>query len=363
MPVRNSGHRVGCIAAGLCETIESVVQLGLEVAPVENMEPVPTIAMPATPPWRWWGLAGGIATAVFDTFTMQWSGIRFELNGHSASVWVVLYFGLSFATLGFLVGYLAEQRRRERDAAALLQAQMETINSTRARLVQSEKLAVLGQLAAQIAHEVRNPLGVIRSAAQGLGETVAAGDEEAERACSFILAEIDRLNSVITSLLAFARPLQLEARPVPLEHIFERALLLARDELSAKQVRVSQADVSALPPVHADTDLMSQVLLDLLSNAAQSVPRAGEVRLDASADGGAVHFSVADSGPGVPPELRARIFEPFFTTRPRGTGLGLAIARQIVEAHGGEISVREGRNGGACFTISLPASRPASVAA
>jgi len=234
---------------------------------------------------------------------------------------------------------------------------METISATRARLLQSEKLAVLGQLAAQIAHEVRNPLGVIRSASQGLAETVAAGDAEAERACSFILAEIDRLNSVITSLLAFARPLQIEARPVAVGLLFQRALLLAREELDAKQIRLSHADVSALPPVEVDTDLISQVLLDLLSNAAQSIPTAGEVQLEARAENGAVRISVADSGPGVPLELRSRIFEPFFTTRPKGTGLGLAIARQIVHAHGGEITVGERDGGGACFTISLPAVR------
>jgi two-component system, NtrC family, sensor histidine kinase HydH len=309
-----------------------------------------------TPPWRWWGLVAGIGGGIFDIAMMRWLGVTFALNGYDASAWVALYFAISFASLGFMVGFLAEQRRRERHSAALLQTQTETINATRARLLQSEKLAALGQLAAQIAHEVRNPLGVIRSAAQGLGETVAAGDPDAERACSFILAEIDRLNSVITSLLAFARPLQVEARAVTVAQIFERALLLAREDFAEKQISVSQGDTAALPAVAADTDLMSQVVLDLLNNAAQSVPRAGEVRLEARAEEGRVSISVSDSGPGVPAELRSRVFEPFFTTRPRGTGLGLAIARQIVQAHGGDISVGERRGGGACFTISLPAA-------
>lgn len=315
------------------------------------------------PPWRWWGLAAGVAAAVFDTAAMRLMGITFELNGGDATVWIFAYFGATFAALGYLVGYLAEKRRRERATAALVRAQMETINATRTRLLQSEKLAVLGQLAAQVAHEVRNPLGVIRSAAQGLGETVAAGDARAERACSFITAEIDRLNSVITSLLAFARPLQVDARPVAVARIFERALLLARDELGAKGIRVTQADTSALPPVAADTDLMSQVVLGLLSNAADAVPPAGEIVLAAHTEDGTVRLQVADSGPGVPAELRGRIFEPFFTTRQKGTGLGLAIARQIVRAHGGEIGVGEGRGGGACFTISLPSAGGAELAA
>lgn len=304
------------------------------------------------PPWRWWGLFAGIAVALFDTAVISWLGVTF---GADAQQWVALYFGISFASVGFLAGFLMEQRRRERQTEALMRAQAETINATRARLLQSEKLAALGQLAAQIAHEVRNPLGVIRSAAQGIGETVAVGDADAERACSFILAEIDRLNSVITSLLAFARPFQVETRPVEVAQIFERALLLAREDLAAKQLRVSQPDAASLPAVQADTDLMSQVVLDLLHNAAQASPRAGEVSLEARAEDGRVQISVSDNGPGVPANLRARVFEPFFTTRPRGTGLGLAIARQIVRAHGGEISVGDARAGGACFTISLPA--------
>jgi two-component system sensor histidine kinase HydH len=328
--------------------------------------PAKPLTQPAedpTPPWRWWGLAAGVVVAVADTSAMRWMGISFALNASDATLWVLAYFGVSFAALGFLSGYLAEKRRHERLSDALIRDQMETLNATRTRLLQSEKLAVLGQLAAQVAHEVRNPLGVIRSAAQGLGETVAAGDADAERACAFITAEIDRLNSVITSLLAFARPLQVDARPVAVGRLFERALLLARDELAAKGIRVSQADTAGLPPVAADTDLMSQVLLGLLSNAAEVVPPAGEVRLEAESDSGAVRIRVADSGPGVPAELRGRIFEPFFTTRQTGTGLGLAIARQIVRAHGGEIAVGDGPAGGACFTISLPAARRTPLAA
>jgi two-component system NtrC family sensor kinase len=98
------------------------------------------------------------------------------------------------------------------------------------------------------------------------------------------------------------------------------------------------------------------VLLGLLANAAAAAPSGGEVGLAAAASDGAVELAVADSGPGVPPELRARIFEPFFTTRPRGTGLGLAVARQIVEAHGGRIEVGERAGGGARFTVRLPAA-------
>jgi two-component system sensor histidine kinase HydH len=312
--------------------------------------------------WRWWGLAGGIVTGAVDTLGMVALGVTFQMNGHDVTWLVGGYFASSFAGLGFLLGYVVEGRRRDRRAAELIRVQMETIHTARARLAQSEKLAALGQLAAQIAHEVRNPLAVIRSAAQGLGEAVSPGDAEGLRAAQVITAEIDRLNSVITSLLAFARPLQLQPHPVAVGELFDRALLLARDELAAKKVRVQRQEPAGLLPVNADPDLISQVLLGLLANATEAVPPGGEIRLQARAVDGTVEMDVTDSGPGVSPELRERIFEPFFTTRARGTGLGLAIAKQIVEAHAGRIVLGDHR-GGARFTVRLPVANRSALAA
>ena len=305
---------------------------------------------------RWWGAAAGIVLAVADTLTIRALGVRFELNGHPAGPLVAAWFGSSFALLGFLAGYVVEGRRRDRRQAEVIRAQSEAIAATRARLAQSERLAALGQLAAAVAHEVRSPLAVIRSAAQGLAESLPRNDEESHRAYSFITAEIDRLGNVVDSLLAFARPLRVEARPVSVHQLFDRALLLAREELDGKALRVRRDEPAALPEVRADGDLICQVLLGLLANAAEAAPSGGEVALAAAAADGTVEIVVADSGPGVPAELRARIFEPFFTTRPHGTGLGLAVARHIVEAHGGRIEVGERTGGGARFTLRLPAA-------
>ncbi len=289
-------------------------------------------------------------------------GITFAMNGRDVTLLVAAFFASSMALFGYLVGALMEARRRDRQAAAVIRAQVETISAARARLVQSEKLAALGQLATAIAHEVRNPLAVIRSAAQGLSEAAAPGDAEAQRACTFITAEIDRLSNVISSLLAFARPPQLAPRAVPVAALFDRALLLAADDLAESGVRVRR-DAADVPAVHADPDLVCQVLLGLLANAAEVVPAGGEIALEARPADGAVELAVADSGPGVAPELRERVFEPFFTTRPRGTGLGLAVARQIVEAHGGRIAVADRPGGGARFVIRLPIASAAARAA
>jgi signal transduction histidine kinase len=304
---------------------------------------------------RWWGLAGGLVLSVADTLCAARLGIRFEVHGAEATWLTAAYFGSSFAILGFLIGWLVEVRRRERAADAVIREQVEALAATRARLGQTEKLAALGQLASTIAHEVRNPLAVMRSAAQGMAEE-AGVDSEAARACRFIIEEIDRLTSVVGSLLAFARPPVLDLRPVAVDDLFARTLALAQGEMTAKGVRVHRRTLGTLPALRADPDLLCQVLLDLVSNATEAVPEGGEVTLEAASADGAVVLRVADTGPGVPAALREQVFQPFFTTRTRGTGLGLAVARQLVEAHGGTIAVGERPGGGACFTLSMPAA-------
>jgi signal transduction histidine kinase len=305
---------------------------------------------------RWIGLSVGAVVGLLDLVLTVAIGIRFEMNGTDVTYASLGLYSATFAALGFTFGLVLEGRRRDRAQAALIQSQLEAIAAARARLVQSEKLAALGQLAAAIAHEVRNALAIIRSSAQGLGETLPESDEESRRASSFILAEIDRLSSVVSSLLSFARPPRLAPRPVDVAALFDQAALLAAEELATKSVRLWRRADGGLPPVQADPDLLVQVLLGLLSNAAAAVPPGGEIALEARAAGSGVEIAVADSGPGVPEDLRGRIFEPFFTTRDKGTGLGLAVARQIVEAHSGRIDVGDRPGGGARFRIALPAA-------
>lgn len=311
---------------------------------------------------RWTGLVGGLLFAVADTLAASAFGFRFEIGGRDATTLVALWFGSSFAAFGFAVGYAIEIRRRDRAAGAIIQAQQDALAATRVRLAQHEKLAALGQLASSIAHEVRNPLAVIRSAAQGLQEDAAADDARTRRACDFVVAEIDRLSSVVSSLLAFARPLQPALRPVAVDEVVDRALALAGEELRGRGVRVERDAAAGLPALRVDPDLVCQLLLGLLSNAGEAAGETGVVSIAARTQGDAVELEVADSGPGVPAELRERVFEPFFTTRQRGTGLGLAVARQIAEAHGGAIGVGERAGGGARFVVRLPAAAGAVAA-
>jgi two-component system, NtrC family, sensor kinase len=319
-------------------------------------------AAPDDRPDRWWGLGIGALCGVLDTVVTVWGfGITFQMNGTDVTYLVLGIYGSTFAALGYLFGLVLEQRRRDRRAAEVIRAQMEAAGAARARLAQAEKLAALGQLAAAIAHEARNALAVIRSSAQSVAEGLPSdADAATRRASGFIVAEIDRLANVIASLLSFARPPRLAAREVAVEALFDQAEMLAAPELEAKRIRLMRRSDDPAPTVKADSDLLVQVLLDLLSNAAAAVPAGGEVALEARAVGDGVEIDVTDSGPGVPDELRARIFEPFFTTRDKGTGLGLAIAKQIVEAHSGHIAVVDRSGGGARFRISLPGA-PAAV--
>lgn len=305
---------------------------------------------------RWIGLVAGFLLAALDTVAARSAGITFQMSGRDVTAVVWLYLTLSFGGLGFLVGYLLEVRRRERLALAALGRRTATLEGLRLRLAQSEKLAALGQLAAMIAHELRNPLAIIRSTVQNLEED--AGDpEEVRRSCGFVRQEIDRLGRVISSLLAFARPLEPRLRDVTVEDLLERVELLAPPELRAKEIRFEVRDRCNGATLRIDQDLISQALVGLLSNAAQATPRGGLVVLEAREQESGVVLAVRDSGPGVPPGERHRIFEPFFSTRDDGHGLGLAVARQIADAHGAGLSVGDDAAGGACFSLELRRSQ------
>ena len=303
---------------------------------------------------RWLGGAIGAAIALADVFTLKWLGVSLTSHGHDVTLVVAGWFGVSFALLGLLLGKAIEDGQRAQAATQLIRAQMKELDASREQLLQSEKLVALGTLAAAIAHEVRNPLAVIRSAAQTLAEAESSTTGDARLSCQFMIQETDRLANVVNSLLAFARPVRAAAQPVAVAELFDRALLLARGELQSRQVRLGRQESAESVLALADPNLMAQVLAALLTNAAQAGPIGGKIRIECHQQDLMVELAVEDSGPGVPPEVRNRIFEPFFTTRASGIGLGLAIARQIAEAHGGSIKLGESATGGARFSVMLP---------
>jgi two-component system sensor histidine kinase HydH len=306
---------------------------------------------------RRWDLVGALAGAALGI--ADYALLAAPAEGPLASREAVAAgFISSLALVGFFAGRLAMARARARRDAAVIREQLSALERAQSRLLEQEKLAAIGRLAAEVAHGVRNPLGVIRASAAMVQESFDPTDD-AHRACRFICEEIDRLHSLTASLLTFARPTEPKPASVSLERLVDRALHLAGEEIRARELVVRHEVEPGLEDVRADPDLLAQVLLGLLVNAAQAVRRTGRILVRVGGDAESVWVEVADDGPGVPPQSASQIFEPFYTTKANGTGLGLATALRIVEAHAGRLDLLSGRGAGdagagACFRMSLP---------
>jgi two-component system CheB/CheR fusion protein len=212
-------------------------------------------------------------------------------------------------------------------------------------------LARLGQMAAVVAHEVKNPIAGIRGALQVIGSRMAA--ESRDRAIvTDIIARLDALNGVVQDLLVFARPRELRSEPVDLRALVtSTADLIMRDpSMQGLRIQVAGADAVA----QADREQLQIVVQNILTNAAQAMGGTGDVDVEITRSGPEWRLAFADHGPGMPPEVRDKAFEAFFTTKHRGTGLGLPTARRIVEAHGGRIAIESPSTGGTTVSIVLP---------
>src|SRR5437016_711078 len=228
------------------------------------------------------------------------------------------------------------------------------------KLLQTEKLAALGQLVSGIAHELSNPLTSILGYAQRIlaRQDLPGRTEEVRQ----IYQEAERASSILRQLLLNARETLPERRLVSLNQIVHRAMDLQRFSLAAEKIRVEVDLDPALPLVQGDPGNLQQVLMNLVGNARQAIEqhgKAGVIQLRTKRIGERrVLLEVADNGPGVPQAIQARIFDPFFTTKPAGvgTGLGLAIVLSVVREHGGSVRLQSPPQGGALFQIEIPAA-------
>jgi two-component system sensor histidine kinase HydH len=227
---------------------------------------------------------------------------------------------------------------------------IDALERSREQIVRAGKLAVVGEMAAVMAHEVRTPLGILRSSAQLLERQPNLGERERELT-GFIISETDRLNRLVTMLLECASPRAPDFKPHDLHEIIDHVLDLLASKAEHKQVRLERQLTAINSILVCDREQVIQIVLNLVINALHFVPDEGRIVVATHNEADSLVMSVADDGPGIPADLRPRVFDPFFTRREGGIGLGLTIVQQIVQVHHGEIWVTESRWGGACFNI------------
>jgi two-component system sensor histidine kinase AtoS len=226
------------------------------------------------------------------------------------------------------------------------------------QLIRADRLAAMGELTAGVAHEVRNPLGVIRATVQLL-EDAHYDPERISAAADVIKQEIDRLDRVIKALLDFGRPSKPTMVRIEINDVLEDVILFTNRFAKQSKVRIETNLTDASTTVIGDPDQLKQVFLNLITNAVQAMEESGGViRLDTATEGGYVQTTVTDTGKGIRPGDLTKVFDPFFTKRSDGTGLGLTIVHRIIDEHDGHIGVSSS-SAGTVFTVSLPAAMDA----
>ena len=291
-------------------------------------------------------------------------------EGYSQLAIRILFFFLAAMVVNRFVVENRRQIARYQELAKTLAETNRKLEQAQEEARRSERLAALGQMSAGLAHEIRNPLGVIKGSAEMLHQKLGESNPLASELAGYISTETNRLSALVTRFLDFARPLHAELVPQEIVPVLDRALhsvLLTRkdDDASVNVERQYQANLPAVP---LDESLCEQAFVNLIQNAYDAIGSSGgTLRLTAakanSANRQGVEVRVEDTGPGVPPELQEQIFNPFVTTKKTGVGLGLSIVSRIIDGHHGTIRVESGKSGqqGASFVVFFPASEEDEV--
>ena len=308
-----------------------------------------------------------IAPMVIEDYEITWA------TGYALLAIRILFFFLA----AILVNRFVMQNRRQ---LQLYQSLSESLAESNRKLQQAqeearraERLAALGQLSAGLAHEIRNPLGVIKGSAEMLAQKLGSAPPLAGELAGYISSEVNRLNSLVARFLDFARPAHLDLHAVAIAPLVDRALHAAQSQHPGTNIKIERRFAPNLPEVLADEQFCEQVFLNLILNAFEamgaehgiSAPSAsadsrGTLRVSIAPDSreGApgVAVEIEDTGPGVPAKLREQIFNPFVTSKKGGVGLGLSIVAKIVDDHGGALQLISKDHSGACFRVFLPAA-------
>ena len=268
-----------------------------------------------------------------------------------------------FFLVGMVVNRVVVAYREQSNSYQRLAEQLTETNRQLERAYaetrRSERLAALGQLTAGLAHEIRNPLGIIKGSAEMLNQKLESSNPLAAELAGYISSEVNRLSALVSRFLDFARPLQAETHPLELTEILERALRPVEEQWRGGKVVVERTYQEDLPLVPLDATLCEQVFVNLIQNAFEAMgDEGGTLRLQVSEaqndNRRGVEVRIQDTGPGISPELREQIFNPFVTTKSAGVGLGLSIVSQIMDEHHGSIRLLEMSEKGAGFGLFFP---------
>jgi len=309
---------------------------------------------------------GPVATLVWTTITSlaycaflipALQEYEFTAEGATDLATRVLFFFIA----GVIVNRFASENRSQVHKYQELSEQLEETNRQLRRAEadarRSERLAALGQLSAGLAHEIRNPLGVIKGSAEMLSQKVEASNPLASELAGYIGTEVNRLNSLVTRFLDFARPSRLELRSIQLSALVDHVLESMQHQHPDAQVAIER-NYAPTPDVQVDEQLCEQLFVNLINNAYEAMNGRGRLRISVAPESQNMRPGVAviveDSGPGVPAESREQIFNPFFTSKKEGVGLGLSIVAKIVDDHRGSIRLESPPGQGARFHVFLP---------
>ena len=226
----------------------------------------------------------------------------------------------------------------------------------RERLNRAKHLASLGEMAAGISHEIRNPLGIIMSSAALLRKKTN-GSGKSNVMANIIVEEAERLNNLITDFFNFAKPMRLNLQPCQLNEIIEKNVTFLSAEIRNQGLTVTKQFNEPLPTILADAAILYQAFLNILINAMQAMPEGGDICIGINTVDDTILIEFEDEGEGISEDLEEKIWNPFFTTKEMGTGLGLGIVKNIIESHNGTIQITNGSSGGARVEISLPVQK------
>ena len=240
--------------------------------------------------------------------------------------------------------------------------QMAELKQTQAQLVQSTKLAAIGELAANIAHEINNPLTTVLGFASFIAERLPPEDPTREE-LGLIQEEASRARDIVRDLLQFSRQRDFMPEPADMNTVLEQVVAMVRRQGALNVVTVTEVYADDLPMVEMDVPRIKQVFLNIINNAVYAMKDGGSLTIRTTLGTGTAHIAFEDTGPGIPAEILARIFDPFFTTKPEvsGTGLGLSVSLGIVQSHGGTIDVKSELGAGTTFTVTLPLTHDADT--